>query len=66
MRNIERHIALRTINDKWMTHLASMDYLREGIGLRGYAQIDPLIAYKKEAFEMFEGMQREIQMTCFG
>ncbi|MHB0912486.1 MAG: preprotein translocase subunit SecA [Armatimonadota bacterium] len=61
MRDIERHIALRAINNKWMEHLDSMDYLREGIGLRGYAQIDPLVAYKKEAFGMFEQMLENVQ-----
>lgn len=61
MRDIERHIALRAINNKWMEHLDAMDYLREGIGLRGYAQIDPLVAYKKEAFIMFEEMLQSIQ-----
>jgi len=61
MRDIERHIALRAINNKWMEHLDAMDYLREGIGLRGYAQIDPLVAYKKEAFMMFEDMLQSIQ-----
>ena len=61
MRQIERWVALQAINGKWMEHLANMDYLREGIGLRGYAQQDPLIIYQKEAFEMFETMQHAIQ-----
>ena len=61
MRDLERHIALRAINNKWMEHLDAMDYLREGIGLRGYAQIDPLVAYKKEAFFMFEQTLQAIQ-----
>jgi preprotein translocase subunit SecA len=61
VRQLERDIALRVINDKWMEHLDSMDYLREGIGLRGYAQIDPLVAYKKEGFEMFDRMLEEVQ-----
>jgi preprotein translocase subunit SecA len=69
MRDLERHIALRAINSKWMEHLDAMDYLREGIGLRGYAQQDPLVAYKKEAFEMFsmmlENIQDEITRTIF-
>ncbi|HAH87676.1 MAG TPA: hypothetical protein DCL60_09950, partial [Armatimonadetes bacterium] len=56
MREIERYIALRAINNKWVEHLDAMDYLREGIGLRGYAQQDPLVAYKKEAFDMFSMM----------
>jgi len=61
MRDLERQIALRAINNKWMEHLDAMDYLREGIGLRGYAQIDPLVAYKKEAFTMFEQMLHAVQ-----
>ena len=61
MRDIERHIALQLINSKWMDHLEAMDYLQEGIGLRGYAQQDPLVAYKKEAYEMFMEMQHSIQ-----
>ncbi len=61
MRHLERQIALRAINNKWMEHLDAMDYLLEGIGLRGYAQIDPLVAYKKEGFEMFEQMLHSIQ-----
>lgn len=61
LRDIERHIALRSINNKWMEHLDAMDYLREGIGLRGYAQIDPVVAYTKEAFAMFEEMMHSIQ-----
>ena len=61
MRALERWVMLRFINDKWMEHLANMDYLREGIGLRGYAQQDPLVAYKKEAYEMFQHMLGSIQ-----
>jgi preprotein translocase subunit SecA len=61
MRHLERQIALRAINNKWMEHLDSMDYLLEGIGLRGYAQVDPLVAYKKEGFGMFEEMLQNVQ-----
>ena len=61
MRDIERHIALRAINDKWVEHLDNMDYLLEGIGLRGYAQQDPIVAYKKEGFFMFDQMMASIQ-----
>ncbi|MHB1000904.1 MAG: preprotein translocase subunit SecA [Armatimonadota bacterium] len=61
MRDIERHIALRAINNKWVEHLDAMDYLLEGIGLRGYAQIDPINAYKKEGFQMFDMMLQSIQ-----
>jgi preprotein translocase subunit SecA len=61
MRQLERWMALRAVNDRWMEHLANMDYLREGIGLRGYEQIDPLLIYQKEAFDEFERMQQAIQ-----
>ena len=61
MRDIERHIALQHINSKWMDHLEGMDYLREGISLRWYAQQDPLVAYKKEGYEMFMEMQHGVQ-----
>lgn len=54
MREAERFFMLRAIDRKWIEHLASMDYLREGIGLRGYGQIDPLVAYKREAALVFE------------
>jgi preprotein translocase subunit SecA len=53
MRQIERYILLQIIDDRWREHLHDMDYLREGIHLRGFAQIDPLVAYKNEGFEMF-------------
>ncbi|MBC8103942.1 MAG: preprotein translocase subunit SecA, partial [Cytophagales bacterium] len=61
MREIERHITLREIDRAWVDHLTNMDYLREGIGLRGYGQVDPLVAYKKEALLLFERMQAGIQ-----
>ena len=61
MREIERYITVRQIDQAWVEHLANMDYLREGIGLRGYAQVDPLVAYKKEALLLFEQTQAGIQ-----
>ena len=61
MRDLERWLALRAVNSRWMEHLANMDYLREGIGLRGYEQKDPLLIYQKEAFDEFERMQQAIQ-----
>ena len=54
MRALERHILLQIIDVRWKEHLHEMDYLREGIHLRGFAQIDPLVAYKNEGFTMFE------------
>jgi len=61
MRQVERWVALHTINQKWIDHLASMDYLEEGIHLRSYAQQDPLVAYKKEAYAMFQELLFSIQ-----
>jgi preprotein translocase subunit SecA len=57
LRNIERFIMLRTIDVHWMDHLEAMDGLKEGIGLRAYAQTDPLVAYKIEAYQMFKEMR---------
>jgi len=54
MRQIEVFVTLRTMDRLWMEHLDSLDDLREGIGLRGYGQRDPLVEYKKEAFDIFE------------
>lgn len=54
MRQIERFVYLRTIDRLWVDHLDAMDDLREGVGLRGYGQKDPLVEYKKEAFTSFE------------
>jgi preprotein translocase subunit SecA len=60
MRYLERWILLQIIDDRWREHLHDMDYLREGIHLRGFAQIDPLVAYKNEAFEMFTALMNSI------
>ncbi len=54
MRQLERFLLLQIIDEHWREHLYDMDYLREGIHLRGFAQIDPLVAYKNEAFGLFE------------
>jgi preprotein translocase subunit SecA len=56
-------IMLQSIDDKWMDHLYELDYLREGIYLRSYAQKDPLIEYKREAFQMFAEMLEEIDKS---
>ena len=53
MRALERYLLLQIIDTQWREHLYDMDYLREGIHLRGFAQIDPLVAYKNEAFDLF-------------
>jgi preprotein translocase subunit SecA len=60
MRQLERAILLQIIDNRWREHLAEMDYLREGIHLRGFAQIDPLVAYKNEGFSMFEVLMHSI------
>jgi preprotein translocase subunit SecA len=60
MRSLERHILLQIIDTRWKEHLHEMDYLREGIHLRGFAQIDPLVAYKNEGFTMFEALMDSI------
>jgi preprotein translocase subunit SecA len=61
MRELERLILLQTMDRKWIDHLYAMDALREGIGLRAYAQVSPLIEYQKEGFALFEQMKDEIQ-----
>lgn len=60
MRDVEKMIFLHVIDTKWKDHLLGIDHIKEGIGLRGYAQRDPLVEYKKEAFELFEEMSRNI------
>ena len=52
---------LSVIDGLWKDHLLAMDHLKEGIGLRGYAQQDPLVAYKRESFDMFEAMMAKFQ-----
>ena len=61
MRYHERMIMLSVIDAQWKDHLLSMDHLKEGIGLRGYGQHDPLVEYKRESFDMFEDMMRRFQ-----
>jgi preprotein translocase subunit SecA len=61
MRFHERMIMLSVLDGLWKDHLLNMDHLKEGIGLRGYAQQDPLVAYKKESFDMFEEMMGRFQ-----
>jgi preprotein translocase subunit SecA len=60
MRYLERQILLQIIDSRWREHLYEMDYLREGIHLRGFAQIDPLVAYKNEGFTMFRELMNSI------
>ena len=61
MRYHERMIMLSVLDTQWKDHLLNMDHLKEGIGLRGYAQHDPLVEYKRESFEMFESMMQRFQ-----
>jgi preprotein translocase subunit SecA len=61
MRQSERWIMLKVIDDQWKDHLLSMDHLKEGIGLRGYGQKDPLVEYKKESFTLFQDMMDRIE-----
>ena len=61
MREIERMIMLRVVDELWMDHIDAMDQLREGIGLRSIGQQDPVAAYAKEGFEMFDAMNMEIR-----
>ena len=56
MRKLEREVMLHVLDSQWKEHLAAMDYLRQSVGLRGYAQKDPKQEYKREAFEMFESL----------
>ena len=59
-RQIEKLVLANTIDSLWINHLEDIDYLREGVGLRGYAAKDPLVEYKSEAFKLFEGLLRSI------
>lgn len=61
--DFEKHISLRVIDEAWVKHIADMDQLREGIGLRGYGQNNPLQAYALEGYEMFEAMQDNIDAS---
>ncbi len=65
-RHLERIVMLQTVDNLWKDHLLSMDHLKEGIGLRGYAQQDPLIVYKKEGFELFQEMISRIKEETLG
>ncbi|TMK41804.1 MAG: preprotein translocase subunit SecA [Actinobacteria bacterium] len=60
MRELERFLLLQIIDERWREHLYDMDYLREGIHLRGFAQIEPIVAYKNEAFDLFTDLMNTI------
>ena len=63
LRELERVILLKVIDQKWMDHIDDMDQLRQGIGLQAYGQRDPKVEYKMQAYEMFDGMIAAIQET---
>ncbi|UCE57095.1 MAG: preprotein translocase subunit SecA [Desulfobacterales bacterium] len=65
-RHLERVVMLQTVDNLWKDHLLSMDHLKEGIGLRGYAQQNPLIVYKKEGYEMFQDMIERVKEEALG
>ena len=69
MRQIEKIVLLQTLDSLWKDHLLAMDHLKEGIGLRGYGQLNPLVEYQKEGFTMFEAlmavMQKDVVEKCF-
>ena len=65
-RHLERVVMLQTVDNLWKDHLLSMDHLKEGIGLRGYAQQNPLIVYKKEGYDMFQDMIDRVQEETIG
>ncbi|MBU2542259.1 preprotein translocase subunit SecA [Patescibacteria group bacterium] len=69
MKQIEKGILLRSIDNLWVDHLVAIDYLRTGIGLRGYGQRDPLVEYKKETYRMFNellsGIQKEVVFSFY-
>ncbi|MBW2601922.1 MAG: SEC-C domain-containing protein, partial [Deltaproteobacteria bacterium] len=66
IRDLERMVVLQVVDNLWKEHLLSMDHLKEGIGLRGYGQQDPLVVYKREGFDMFATMIERIKEETVG
>ena len=60
LQRVERDIMLQIVDAQWKDHLYSLDHLKEGIGLRGYGQRDPLVEYKRESFELFQAMKDRV------
>ena len=60
MQRVERDLMLQIVDGQWKDHLYSLDHLKEGIGLRGYGQRDPLVEYKRESFELFQAMRARV------
>jgi preprotein translocase subunit SecA len=61
LRTLEKQVALNIVDVQWKDHLYSLDHLKEGIGLRGYGQRDPLVEYKKESFSLFQDMRGRVE-----
>jgi preprotein translocase subunit SecA len=66
MRQLERNVLLNVIDRKWREHLYEMDYLKEGVGLRAFAQRDPVVEYQREGFDMFAGMLDAMKEEAVG
>jgi preprotein translocase subunit SecA len=66
LHELERRVILSVLDRKWREHLYEMDYLQEGIGLRGYGQRDPVVEYQREAFDMFSAMMEGIKEESVG
>jgi preprotein translocase subunit SecA len=66
LRELERMVLLQVIDRKWREHLYEMDYLKDGVGLRAYAQRDPLIEYQREGFDMFNQMLEGVKEEAVG
>ena len=66
LRRFEKLVLLKTLDDHWKDHLASMDHLRQSVGLRGYAQKNPKQQYKRESFELFSAMLDEYKKDVVG
>jgi preprotein translocase subunit SecA len=64
--HIQQFLMLQIIDNQWISHLQNMDHVKEGIGLRGYGQLDPLREYKKEGFSLFEGLMERIKEETLG
>jgi preprotein translocase subunit SecA len=66
LHRVERDVMLQVVDTQWKDHLYSLDHLKEGIGLRGYGQRDPLVEYKKESFELFQAMKDRVDAETVG
>jgi preprotein translocase subunit SecA len=62
LRQLQKHLILQSIDHLWIEHLSAMDYLRTGIGLRGYGQLDPLVEYKREGYMLFTQLLNQINL----